>query len=50
MDGGTRILTRMCVQTYPPTLDTQVQIQRLVIKSFATFDGLTHVCDNKFAP
>jgi hypothetical protein len=50
MDGGTRILTRMSVQTYPPMLDAQVQIQRLVTKSFATFDGLTHVCDNEFAP
>jgi hypothetical protein len=49
MDGGTRILTRMRVQTCPPMLDAQVQIQRLVTKSFATFDGLTHVCDNEFA-
>ncbi len=40
----------MHVQAYPPTLDAQVQIQRLVTKAFATFDGLTHVCDNEFAP
>jgi len=49
MDGGTRILVRMCVQTYPPMFDAQVQIQRVVTKSFATFDGLTYVCDNEFA-
>ncbi len=49
MDGGTSILTRMRIQTYPPTLDAQVQIQRLVTKYFATFDGSTHVCDNEFA-
>jgi len=50
MDGGTRILIRMHVQTYPPMFDAQLQIQRVVTKSFATFDGSTHVCDNEFAP
>jgi hypothetical protein len=48
MDGGTRSLTRTYVQGYPPMFDAQVQIQRLVTESFATFDGLTHVCDNEF--
>jgi hypothetical protein len=47
MDGGIRSLTRTCVQANPPMFDTQVQIERLVTKSFATFDGLTHVCDNE---
>lgn len=39
----------MRLQTYPPMFDAQMQIKRLITKAFATFDGLTHVCDNEFA-
>jgi hypothetical protein len=50
MDGGTRSLARTHVQVDPPMLDALMQIQRLVTEAFATFDGLTHACDNEFAP
>jgi hypothetical protein len=41
MDGGIWCLIKTCVQVDPPTLDAQVQIQRLATKAFATFDEMT---------
>ncbi len=50
MDGSSKSLNigqRLRVQANPPPFDPQIQIQRMVIKAFGSFDALQHACEDQ---
>jgi hypothetical protein len=50
VDGSSKSLNigqRLLVQANPLPFDPQVQIQRMVIKAFGTFDAFQHACEDQ---